>query len=552
MFLKKFLVLFTLVIFIIMTACSSAETPTQTDSPAATPEPTVKEPFVELTAWSDKEPPQGLLTSKSSETKVGLAIANASGASFTVNYTQGDKETNFNLRLASKDWEDIIVSSNISFDWTQKLIDTDAIIQLDKYFEDPTNYPNLAKIPKEVLDNFRYSDGHIYQFPSQWYEDPNSVYGYWAASGWYINPDILKSVNMTADDLSSIKGIESFLKAVKAAKLKDANGSPIIPLSGSQDINLWKTIASTYGVTTAGNGFELQSDGKFLNYRDDPRLVTALKWLNDMNRAGVVDLELVSQKNEQLQQKLTNKRVGLVPDQAWGFWGLVTAGQGPVTELLKVPFPKVDGVSSLGVQGTYNPNGTSGIFVTKNSKNPDAIAKYADWSSEKGVQRGWEMVYGPRGLFWDWDPEHGEPNYKLTDPEFIEAQTKGDYKKMNELGFSSIVNLSPFDLDLNYFNKAAEPQLFWIFDMHKFYAKQNYIVKFKDYYNVKVPPDGKWLKNIGTLNKVDTEYFTKLILAKNDADFNNIWKGYQTQIEQQGEWAAVKAEWNAAYQATKK
>lgn len=501
--------------------------------------------FIELTAWSSIAPPQGLLISKASDTKVGLSIAKKSGVSFTVNYTQGDKEQNFNLRLASKDWEDVIWTDAINFDWTEKLLKAGAIIPLDKYFTQPDKYPNLAKIPKEVLDNYRYSDGHIYQFPAGWYEDPNSIYGYWAAAGWYVNPTTLAAVNMKAEDLTSLDAFENYLKAVKAAKLKDKNGNDIIPMSAGKELRFWKTVATAFGVSTAGNGFEQQANGSFLHYRDDPRLVQELTWLNKLNREGLLDAEIASQTDEQLQQKLTNQRVALVADEAWRFWGTVTAGKGPVTDLLKIKFPLAPGVTKLGVMDTYNPLGTTGAFVTTRSKNPDAVAKYADWSSEKGVSRGWEMYYGPYGEFWDWDPAAKKPNYVITDKELSDAQQKGDYKKMNELGFSSIVNLAPFDLDLNYFNKAAEPQLFWIFDMHKFYAPQQYIVKFKPYYNVKMPADGVWLKNFGTLAKLDTEYYAKLILAKSDDDFKKVWEQYQTQLEKQGNWSAAKAEWIA-------
>lgn len=548
------------IVLIIMTGCSGSKNnnaASSSPSPSAaassaessSASPAASQPqegeFVELTAWVSSAPPQGLLTSTASETPIGLAIAKRSGVSFTINYTQGDKEQNFNLRLASKDWEDVIWTDSINFDWTDKLLKAGAIIPLDKYFEMPDQYPNLAKIPKEVLDNFRYTDGHIYQFPAGWYEDPNSIYGYWAASGWYVNPKILAAVNMKPEDLTSLDAFENYLKAAKAAKLKDENGNDVIPLSGGQGLSLWRTILTSFGVSTTGNGFEKQDDGSYLHFRDDPRTKDAFAWLNKLYREGLIDQELVSQTNEQLVQKLTNQRVALIPDEAWGFWGTVTAGPGPVTELIKLPFPKAPGVTKLGISGTYNPLGTTGAFVTTNSKQPDAVAKFADWASETGVSRGMDISIGPYGEFWDWDPEAGKPYYVVIDPELKDAREKGDYKKFNELGFASVLNLAPFDLDLNYYDKAAETNLFWIFDMHRFNAAQKYIVRFQPYYNVKMPPDGVWLKNTGTLSKVDTEYFAKLILAKNESDYNTIWDQYQTQLEKQGSWSEAKAEWLA-------
>lgn len=502
--------------------------------------------IVELTAWQVSDPPAGMVTSKASDTKIGKTIANATGVSFTLSYSQGDREQNFNLRLASGDWEDVI-STDLNFVWTDKLIKAKAIIQLDKYFTDPVKYPNLAKIPKKVLDNYRFTDGHIYQFPSQWYEDPKSAYGYWAVNGWYAEPGILKAVKMKASDLATIEGVEKYLRAVKKANLKDKNGNPIIPMTSGANLNFWKTIVSTFGVSTAGMGFQQLANGSLQNFRDNANTIKALKWLNKLQREGLLDKELISQKDEQLASKLTNKRVALLADEAWPFWGTVTAGKGPVTDLLYLNYPKVAGVSKLGISVTYNPLGTQGVFVSKKNKNPDAVARYADWSSAKGEFRGWEAVFGPYGELWDWDKDAGEPFLDITDAELKKAYETGDYKTMSKLGSASIINITPFDLDLNYFRKASEAQLFWILGMHRFNVKQGYTAPARSYDNLKMPANGLWNKNLSILNKLDLEYFTKLILAKTTSAFDKTWLEYRTQLEKQGNWTKTKAEVNTVY-----
>lgn len=569
---KKMVLLFVCILLLAVTACSrsanrngtesSASPSASSASPAASSASTAESSdspapaeIIELTAWSGNPPPAGLEKSKASDTKIGLALAEATGVSFTTNFTVGDAEAAFNLRLASGDFEDII-STGLNFVWTGKLLQAKAIIPLDGYFGNPEKYPNLAQIPQRVLDHYRYEDGHIYQFPSMWYEDENSIFGYWAKLGWYVLPQYLDAVQMKQEDLNTIEGVEKFLRAVKAANLKNEDGLPVIPLSGvliqsssAGAPSLWQTVASTFGVSMAGMGFAQQADGSFLHYRDDPRLKSAFQWLNKMKREDLLDQEILAQTNEQMLSKVTTSRVALVADSADSFWTAVTAGKSQATELQYLHYPKVSGVDRPGTSLTFNPDGSGGIFVTANNKNPDAVAAYADWASAQGKSRLWEYYFGPLGQYWDWDPDAGKPYFVITDPELKDAWEKGDYKSMVAQGSSTLINAMPFDLDPNFYRKSNEANLFWIFGMHKFNVNEGFTQRQMPYHSVTMPSDGFYNKNSQTLNSLDIEFFAKLIAARSDDHFETVWGQYADKLESQGKWSKVKEEWIATYGA---
>ena len=215
---KRITIILLIFAMVFMTACSTG---TKVDTTGTSQGKDAPEGpgIVELTAWVPARTSSGRTSLNWMDSKIGALLAKETGVSLTQNFITGDAEQAFNLKLASRDWEDII-STGLNFTWVDKLVSADAIIPLDNYFEMPDKYPNLAKIPEKVLDNFRYTDGHIYYFPSGWYEDENSVYGYWCAAGWYVHPEYLKAVGMSADELKTLDDVERYLELVKNAELK--------------------------------------------------------------------------------------------------------------------------------------------------------------------------------------------------------------------------------------------------------------------------------------------------------------------------------------------
>lgn len=519
---------------------------TSTENPE---EPGEKE-IVTLKAWVAAS----LVTSDTNvnqmDTKIGRLIAEQTGVAIESTWLNPGADPNeaFNLLIASEGYKDydIIFSSNgtQNKEWQDKLVSIGAIVPLDEYFTQADKYPNLAAIPQNVLEACSFTDGSIYGFPHNWYEDQNSKFGFWAADGWYASPDILAAVNMTADDLKTLDGIETYLKAVKDAGLKNADGLPVQPLSMGQDAKWFKTLLTSFGVTTIDTGFG-NYNGEMIHYRDHEQTKAALQWLNRMYNEGLVDPEFITQKNDQLVEKILNQRVGLVMDSAFDFWTAVTVGENEATRLEILDFPKADGVDRVGTVNTYDPYGIPAMFITSACKNPDAVAQLANWGSEAGSYKQWEFSYGPRGTTWDFDDELGEPYFQLNDEEIQAAMT--DYNAMIQVGYGTGVAVSPFGYDLNYYQKANEETLFWIFNMHKKNSVvDGYATVREDFNRITFPSNGAWNTNYSVLERLDIQYFCQLV-ACSEADFEKTWNEYQSQLEQQGHWSEVRAEFEAEY-----
>ena len=227
---------------------------------------------VEVTIWTTTigVGATGKTEERWSDTKIGALMAQESGVDWVFSYTEsGDVETAFNLRLASGDWPEVIRSSQRNFVWLQRLLEADVVVPLDGYY-DNADYPNIAKLSPEVIDFWRYTDGNIYHFPGSVFEDPKQPWGYWAAAVWAAHPDYLAAVGMTTADLATIDGVEGYLRAVQDAGLMTADGLPVLPITGGQNLSMWQVMLNTFGVSTAGMGFD-DYDGEFIHFRDHPQ-----------------------------------------------------------------------------------------------------------------------------------------------------------------------------------------------------------------------------------------------------------------------------------------
>jgi ABC-type glycerol-3-phosphate transport system substrate-binding protein len=511
---------------------------------------------VQISVWSIQSA-VGKQRMLSSDYPLSKMVMEQTGVNWELLITEGgDLDTAFNLRLAADDWPEAISTSGaFRDDHIAKLVDAKVILPLDAYYKD-AKYPNIRNMRQNVVKFFTRLDGHIDNFPSSVYQDEKQPWGYWAAAVWAVRPDYLAAVNMKTDDLKTLAGVEKFLRAVKAAGLKNADGLPVYGMSNGENLSFWRIILPTFGVSVAGQGFEMVG-GKLVHFRDNPQTKVAFQWLNTMWNEGLIDPEALSQKNDTLREKLMNKRIALQADWAWPYWQTVTAGKTAVTEMVHLPYPAAPGVAKPGVNVTYNPNGHFGMLVTKNAKNPAAIAGYVNYvyasldpamSQDAKWEHQLDLQYGKRGTFWDWDPTTGKPNYVQLGA-LKEASSSGDYGKFVELGFGSPIIVQ--GNDSNYFTTSLTTVLDWIFTMHKFYYNQPNVSPARPYDTVKLSAEGLWTKNADILGRVDLEYWAKAITSP-AGQFEANWKAYQDQLQQQGNWSQTRAEWEAAYAAQSK
>lgn len=508
------------------------------------------EETINITVWRDSKSVSGLSEIDYGSTKVGAMNVAKDKVNFVVHYVTGDVEADFNLKLADGNWEDVITMTGDKATYDirlSKLIENDAVLDLTPYFNDPANYPNLAKIPKEALAFWAQPDGKIYSVPGAWHDEGAPIF--WLAAGWYILPSIAEQVGIPLDSIKTMDDVKNYLIAVKNAGLKTADGLDVIPLSGGANLDGLRTVLAAYGLDTAGTGYAKIGDA-WTHYRDTDQYKAALKFLNDLNRAGALDPEYTSITNDQLVERLMGSRVAMVVGNAWPFWSTVTAGETPVTKLDMLQFPKVEGVDKVGTLMTFNPYGSASVAVSKNTKYADRIMKWFDYYSETGKYRDWEALNGPIEQTWTWDEARGgEPYFKFIDEDIITAKNTGDYNQIEALGWQIASFLpSPYKYDLNEYTMDNEG-LAWIFKMNNAYlnAESPYYVKIRPVDMVTIPADSPYTVNAAALKDVDLQYAASMIAAESDEVFEQQYTEYREQLEAKGKWSEVNAQLQELY-----
>src|SRR4029453_6065741 len=130
----------------------------------------------------------------------------------------GDLSQQINLKLVAGGFPDAIILPSDSLIWSH-LISEKKLLSLDDYFNNPEEYPNLAKIDKRIIDYWRASDGHIYFVPSAYepvIDEPSAWQG--NAQGLWVQNTLLEKAGMTNEDLRTVDGFEKYLNAIKGMK----------------------------------------------------------------------------------------------------------------------------------------------------------------------------------------------------------------------------------------------------------------------------------------------------------------------------------------------
>lgn len=320
--------------------------------------------------------------------------------------TQGDVMTELNLKLNTGGFEDAALFSRSDV-VTTAMTRSGSVLPLEQYFDMPDKYPGLASIPKIYLDQMKAPDGHIYSIPTWFDQNPDDPWPGWASYGWFVRTDVLEKVGMTIDDLNTLDGVEKYLRL--AAKQKDENGQTLIPLSFLSDANDENVILSTFGVTvsTAGGVIAVEEQGNDYQFiYDDPQYKAAYQWMNRMFREGLLDHEAITDKKERYKEKNKSGRTAM---NVGGFfnldaqlWEILDGPTEPAWYYDVMPFPQVDGVSSIGANQIINPYPANDVFINKNTKNLESILAFFDYTLQPKPEQQQVVNEGPPGVFWDW------------------------------------------------------------------------------------------------------------------------------------------------------
>ncbi|MGX1830949.1 hypothetical protein ACWIE6_22090 [Paenibacillus taichungensis] len=467
--------------------------------------------------------------------------------------TQGDVMTELNLKLNTGGFDDAALFSRSDV-VTTAMTRSGSVLPLEQYFDMPDKYPGLASIPKIYLDQMKASDGHIYSIPTWFDQNPDDPWPGWASYGWFVRTDVLEKTGMTMDDLKSLDGIEKYLRL--SAKQKDENGKPLIPLSFLSDASDENVILSTFGVTvsTAGGVIPVEKQGNGYQFiYDNPQYKAAYQWMNNMFREGLLDHEAITDKKERYKEKNKSGRVAM---NAGGFfnmdaqlWEVLDGPTDPAWYYDVIPYPKVDGVSEIGANQIINPYPANDVFINKNTKNLDSILAFFDYTLQPKPEQQQVVNEGPPGVFWDWvDKPLGKWVY--TDENYKSLHDSGDQAKKASTT-PELYAASSYSNDWypwwNY--GVTEPKgRFKTIEFTEKIGKMGGTRVAENYDMVKAKPGGLWEKYLPELDNVRKEYKAKLIMAKDDSQFEQAWSDFQAALEKRAHWSELKQEWHEELQ----
>jgi putative aldouronate transport system substrate-binding protein len=478
------------------------------------------------------------------------------GINVQLEATQGDAMTELNLKLNTGGFDDAAIFARGDV-VTNAMIRSNSVLPLEQYFDMPDKYPSLAAIPKLYLDKMKDSSGHIWSIPTWFDQNPEDPWPGWASYGWFVRSDVLEKVGMTKDDLKTLDGIEKYLKL--AAGQKDASGKNLLPLSFLSDANDENVILSTFGVTVSSAGGVTPVEKKGDDYQfiyDNPQYKAAYQWMNKMYREGLVDPESITDKKERYKEK---NKAGRVAMNVGGFfnmdaslWEVLDGPTEPSWYYDVIPYPQISGVDKVGANQIVNPYPANDVYINKDTKNLEAILTFFDYTLQQKPEQQQVVNEGPAGAFWDWvDQPLGKWVY--TDEKYKELHDSGDQAKKASTT-PELYTTSSYSNDWypwwNY--GVTDPKgRFKTIEFTETIGKMGGTRIAEDYDMVKAKPGGLWEKYLPELENVRKEYKAKLMMAKDDALFEQTWTEFQGALEKRAHWSELKQEWHEELQKSK-
>lgn len=268
----------------------------------------------------------------------------------------GEYNNKMGVTLASGDIPDTVLFPYLDAVYFNA-IGSDQFLPLESYLSDATKYPNLAKLPKDVMDTLKYK-GHIYGIPR--------LRGIPGAT-LVMRKDWLDKLNLkvptTYDELYDV---------MKAFKEKDPDGNGKEDTYGlAAGVNSGAGVNGAYPFVglmasmKAGPSVGWVEDGKggIVPGEFAPNNKTAIGYLAKLYKDGIIAKDFAIKKDQQVEDDFLLGKAGVVSN--WGYTGFTperlakARAADPKFDLIAIPPLKApDGSEGGYVKGA----GFFGVF----------------------------------------------------------------------------------------------------------------------------------------------------------------------------------------------
>lgn len=299
-----------------------------------------------------------------------------------------NQEDRLNMMLASGDIPDVVSinASENSVGIANKWADAGYIIETGPILKEN---PSMIKYADEEYNNGYFGnkkDGKLYVIPT----NPSNADPY-ANVGPMIREDWLKAVGMEVPE--NTEQLFEVLKAFKE-KIPDVDGKPVIPAT----FNHFKQVFAYSWVTNWWKMDNGNLDFLFTN----PALEDYFIYMNKLYLNGLLDREVITQKEEQFVAKASSGRVGFIYAPMWTM-DQINANlkqMNPEARFIPSPPIKVDG-KPAPIYTEVTPHHYAFFTISskfaENKENLKRLVDYLVWNASTEGQIILNM--GPEGEF---------------------------------------------------------------------------------------------------------------------------------------------------------
>lgn len=339
-------------------------------------------------------------------------ITKNTGITVSATTPADDADTKLNLQIVNGELSDLITLTNETL--IKDMIEADLVWNLEDFFKEyfPDSKIINGNFPEDLKKWLISRDGDWYAFPSHMKTPDNrEIWGmndstkelwestdYRSNNGVIFNKDIMDQVGISEDDVKTESGLLAALQRVKDANLS-VDGASVIPfLADGNNFQGtgWKSDGGSVGtLTTMFGGLPVDSDGNWSSFYRGDAMKHAVKFLNSCAQKGYIDANQFTFDRAAREAACRSGRVfcfmGNTADT--GFYDIENNG----FQFYTPGVIESDG----GESPVLMKNGTIGrgwlqTFVSKKTKNPEAVAKFLDYmASEEGLKT-WN--YGEPGV----------------------------------------------------------------------------------------------------------------------------------------------------------
>ena len=472
-------------------------------------------------AWGDGYPWRGALVEK--------YITEATGVTPNIIIPTGNEKEYLNVMIASNDLPDAMV-----LEWyapeTKKLIESGNIYSVNELSEKYA--PELmSMISPDVTTYHKQADGKLYYLPSffsskEEFDQSLEKHG---ARPLFIQKGIYEALGKPAIDTP-----ESFLQLLKDIKAKYPEVKPFA-IEPPLDVNQWGLngnltlgyyLAGIFAPETYGKDQYLEND-KIKLIIENPNYIEAVRFLNTVYKEGLISVDTLMMKHENFGETVDSAQWAVTGRFAIDIWKnhnpkIMSLTNDEGKTYIPLPYFKYNGKDPQFAGGRGA--GWVASMVTKNAKNPERIARYFEycWSDDGQIAN----LFGKEGETFDM--VDGMPQYK---PEILEELATDSTALKEKYGFEQRL--------LMWRSKWAGLQKIAL-------APPSYTDYLRtvssygvDVWNLgldSLDPDPASSEGVAyaKIKNIWNKYLSKMVLAKNDADFNAAYEAGMKEIQDVG------------------